>query len=276
MPMSAKRKIVEISMFWNEDTIVKERILNTLEYADFFLIAEGNESHSGLIKRTEYQLPKQLRELEGIPKDRVIFVPVDLSKAPGKNPFERELLVRDLALKVAIEKKLLQKDDVLIIQDFDEFLDPNAKALLFQHFSPLTFWRKALRLKYQMTYYKLNLLESSSKWDLALAIRGSTALEANFSPNYFRHDIRKKAFPTTQAFIGWHHSYLGNTEKMIEKIKSFSHALDHMVKEVTEDDLKKRFENGQDLFGRDFKYTKIDYAAQGGIQALKNRTDLMV
>jgi len=271
------RKILEITLYWNEDVIFEERIRNALSYADFLYVSEGNESHSGLIKRDEYHFPRLLAELQAkapeLDLKRVIFVPVDLSTA-GTSPYEREKLVRDAALKQMIQDKRLESQDLLIIQDFDEFLHPDTKKLLFAYFSPLAIWRNVVRPKYRMTYYKLNLLEQNSDWDLVLILRGSVALKKSFSPNFFRHDIRKKAFPTSKTYLGWHHSYLGNAAKVLEKIKSFSHALDSMVKEVSEEEFVNRLTKGEDLFGRNFKYQKIDYASTRGIPELSHRTDL--
>jgi hypothetical protein len=271
------RKILEITLYWNEDVIFEERIRNTLTYADYLYVSEGNESHSGLIIRDEYHFPRLLAELKNkapeLDLSRVIFVPVDLSNA-GTSPYERELLVRDAALIQMKKDKILKPNDILIIQDFDEFLHPEAQQLLFAYFSPLALWRNVVRPKYRMTYYKLNLLEQNSDWDLVLILRGSVALKKSFSANFYRHDIRKKAFPTSKSYMGWHHSYLGNAAKIMEKIKSFSHALDPMVKEISEEEFLNRLTKGEDLFGRNFKYQKIDYSVQGGIPALSERTDL--
>jgi hypothetical protein len=273
----AIRKIVEITLYWNEDVIFEERIRNALEYADYLYISEGNESHSGLIKRDVYHVPQLLEALKQKAPDlelhRVFFVAVDLSQA-GTSPYEREMLVRDAALTEAIKDDRLKPQDLLIIQDFDEFLHPEAKSILMAYFSPLAVWRNVVRPKYRMTYYKLNLVEQKSDWDLVLILRGSIALKKKFSPNFFRHDVRKKAFPTSRTYLGWHHSYLGNAAKIMEKIKSFSHALDTMVKEISEEEFLNRLTKGEDLFGRNFKYQKIDYEQNDGIPALLKRTDL--
>ena len=271
------RKILEITLYWNEDVIFEERIRNTLSYADYLYISEGNESHSGLIKRDEYHVPRLLEALKNkapeLDLSRIIFVPVDLSTA-GTSPYEREQKVRDAALKQMLEDRRLRPEDLLIIQDFDEFLHPSAKPHLLAYFSPLAIWRNVVRPKYRMTYYKLNLVEQNSDWDLVLVLRGSIALKKKFSPNFFRHDIRKKAFPTSKTYFGWHHSYLGNAAKIMEKIKSFSHALDSMVKEVSEEEFLSRLTKGEDLFGRNFKYQRIDYQKAEGIPSLSARTDL--
>ncbi|MBS1958617.1 MAG: hypothetical protein JST80_04015 [Bdellovibrionales bacterium] len=279
MEQTGTRRIIDITMFWNEDTIVEERVRNTLSYADYLVVAEGSESHSGLLKRPEPQFPRALEDarsrLTGLDLGRVIFVQVDLSNAAGKTPAEREKIVRDAAFAEVLKRGLLRVQDVLVVQDFDEFLHPSSRSQLLNHFSGWAFWRKVLRLRYRMTYYKLNLLEAGD-WDLGLAIRGSVALESSFSPNFYRHDIRKKAFPLSREFLGWHHSYLGDAKKIIEKLKSFSHALDEMVVNVSEQDLVARLERGEDLYGRGFQYQRVDYSSMNGIPSLSTRRDLMI
>jgi hypothetical protein len=273
------RSICEIALYWNEDVIFEARIRNTLAYANFFYVAEGNESHSGIIKRDEFQFPKLLQGLAArapeLDLSRVIFVPVDLSNA-GASPVERERLVRDSALEKLKADQRLRAGDILLVQDFDEFFLPTSTPILLSYFSSWQAWRKVLRLKYRMTYYKLNLEEQSAPWDLVLAIRGSLALTKNFSPNFFRHSIRKRKFRTSREFLGWHHSYLGDSKKILEKIRSFAEAFIPLVKDISEDEILARVSRGEDLFGRDFSYQKIDYAKSGGIPALLAREDLLL
>ena len=272
-------KIFEIALYWNEDVIFEERIRNTLEYADTFYVSEGNESHSGLIKRDYFHFPKLLESLKARAPDldltRVVFIPVDLRNAPS-SPTVREKLVRDAALeKLRVDGKMKSRD-LLLIQDFDEFFLPSSRDTLLSYFSGLQFWRSVLRLKYRMTYYKLNLEEKSTPWDLVLAVRGTLALKKHFSPNFFRHSIRKKKFRRSQEFLGWHHSYLGDSKNVLEKIKSFAEAFIPVVKDVSEEEILARVSRGEDLFGRDFKYQKIDYATSGGIPVLSKRVDLLL
>jgi hypothetical protein len=274
----SQKQIIEISLYWNEDVIFAERIRNTLAYADFFYVAEGNESHSGLIQREHFHFPKLLADLcaedTSIDPKRVIFIPVDLSKS-DPSPVVREKLVRDAALNQVFKDRRLSPDNILIISDFDEFFHPSGKSELLNYFSGFQFWRKVLRLKYRMTYYKLNLVEQNSIWDLVLAMKGSVAMKPGFSPNFYRHDIRKKAFPTSKKFLGWHHSYLGDSKKVLEKIKSFAAAFDTLIQETPEKDILDRLAKGEDLYGRKFNYQKMDYQKLQGIPALLGRSDLL-
>jgi hypothetical protein len=273
--MKNERKIVfEISLFWNEDVIFLERIRNTLKYADKFFIAEGNESHSGRIKR-DFRIPSLLEKIPDEMRSRVVFVPVDLSIVNEQNPFVRERLVRDAALQVAIRDRDFTRDSVLIIQDFDEFIIPDRIKCIIEELFSWRFWNKAIRLRQRFSYYKLNLM-SCDDWSLSLICKGSLVLKDKFSANQWRHQLAKKRTRITRDYVGWHHSYLGDLNFIRNKIDSFAEANIQMVKDVTDQDILAALQSGADLFGRNIKYQQVSYVNVDPIPDLLHRNDLMI
>ena len=125
----------------------------------------------------------------------------------------------------------------------------------------------------RMTYYHLNLLDQAP-WSLSLACKGSLARSASFSPNQWRHQFAKKKAPLSREYLGWHHSYLGDLEYIRNKIHSFAESEIEMVKKLTDTDIQKALQSGNDLFGRSFVYQWIDYQQLEPIPELVNRKDL--
>lgn len=261
-------------MFWNEKTIFHERVSNTLEYAKKFYVAEGNESHSGKIKRP-FQLPELIAKLPEESRSRVVFVPVDFSTISESNPFQREKIVRDSALTALKKDPDFNQDSILLIQDFDEFISPAMAGKIEKELFSWKFWVNAVRLKQRLTIYKLNLLDENI-WGLSLACKGSLASKQDFSPNEWRHHLGKKQAPLTRSFFGWHHSYLGNAEFIRNKINSFAEADIEMVKNVTDEQIEMSLASGKDLYGRNIQLRPIDYEKQNPIPILLKRKDLMI
>ena len=261
-------------MFWNEKTIFYEKVFNTLEYAKKFYIAEGNESHSGKVKRP-FLLPDLIATLPENLRLRVVFVPVDFSLITEENPFNRERIVRDAALKALKNDPEFSQDTVVIIQDFDEFILPAKATRLEECLFGWKFWVKAIRLRQHLSIYKLNLLDQND-WGLSLACSGSLVSQNDFSANQWRHHLAKKKAKLSKDFFGWHHSYLGDAQFIRNKIDSFAEADIEMVKNITDDQIEKSLSRGEDLYGRQIQLKKIEYQNLNPIPVLEKRKDLMM
>ncbi len=261
-------------MFWSEKTIFFEKVFNTLEYAKRFYIAEGNESHSGKVKR-DFQLPDLIASLPENLRSRVVPILVDFNKISEKNPFTREKLVRDAALMELKKDPEFSKNSLLIIQDFDEFISPSKISQLEDLLFGWKFWIKAVRLRQHLSIYKLNLLDEND-WSLSVACEGSLAMQNDFSANEWRHHFAKKKAKLTRDFFGWHHSYLGDAEFIRNKIDSFAEADISMVKNVTDEQIQKALNDGKDLFGRPIQLHPIQYSELDPIPVLQKRNDLMI
>ncbi len=261
-------------MFWGENVIFKERVVNTLQYAKRFYIAEGNESHSGKFRR-DYQAPALLA---GLPQDlqkRVVFIPVDLAASAERNPFERERMVRDAALNELRRAPDFSPDSILIVQDFDEFLIPERVVpILKEELFSWRFWRRSFRFRQHLSCYGLNVM-GEGDWTLGFACLGSLALDPAFSANKWRHVSAKKKSPLARRNAGWHHSYLGDVSFIRKKIESFAEAEIEMVKAITDEQIEAALASGTDLFGRDLKFRIVDYDGMDPIPALRGRADLI-
>ncbi len=268
-------RFIETTHFWNEDHFFLERVQNTLTYADLLVIAEAEDSHSEKVHRP-FKVPALLDSLPADLQKRVIFLPVDLRVLKGESFEKRDAFERDAAFQFLKMNRLVEKSDLVLVQDFDEFLLPEAKAEIFRYFSsPLRIWRNYIHPKYYCTYYHLNTWiaapRSARDWSLPVIFRAGYGWDESFSPHILRN---RKSRKVSKNYWGWHHSYLGSVEQIQEKLKSFSHADDAMVRKVDEASFLKRRAALQDLFGRDMQFEAFDDYSKIGVPALKGRVDL--
>jgi len=204
---------------------------------------------------------------------RVLFDPVDLKAHAGLDHFERERVLRDHAFGRLKREGLVEPADLVLVQDFDEFLDPRAAPALRRWFWwP---WRSYVFPTYACSYYFLDYQIVHPRDHLRqrrqVAFRAGYGWDEGFSVHRLRNSRPK---PFTRRLMGWHHSYLGGFDFIAEKVKAFAHADDWFLKGVPTAELQERILRGEDLFGRDFRFRVIDDYAVRGIPDLVERTDL--
>ena len=118
--------IYDCFSYWDEDLLLDLR-LNILDnYADYFVIVEGNKTWQNNPKKLRFEIDKFKKF-----KNKIIYVPVtDLPD--GEDPYLRENYQRN-----AIVNGLnnANDNDLIIISDLDEIPDPK-NCLLYTSPSP--------------------------------------------------------------------------------------------------------------------------------------------
>lgn len=267
--------IIETTLFWNEEHYFKERVLHTLTYADLLLISESPDSFSGKISRP-LRVPALIASLPAEAQKKVRLVEVDLKPLTAASAEDRDAFVRDSGLRY-LEKNSaalnLPVDAVLFATDFDEFTFPKSAheiSLWLNRFP----WRSYVHLRQRLTYYFLNYQvvgPGESDWIRPFACRLSWAIKKSLSVHKLRNRRSRKI---TKDYAGWHHSYLGGKEFILEKVKSFAHADDPAFKGQTEEDRIKNLLAHKDLYSRPMEFKKLQNYAENGIDILKTRKDL--
>ena len=154
------------------------------------------------------------------------------------NAWDNERTQRDYIL-TALESLGAQDDDIIIISDADEV--PRLEAIKEYN---LEMGLTALRMD-KFGYY-LNCREGVQSWERA-RIMPFSYLKEN-SPE----EVRNSGFPSEIKNAGWHWSWLGGVDAMINKLNSFSHQEVNNDKLNNRDILEYKFKTGQSLWGDDF------------------------
>jgi len=240
-----KRRIYDGFIFFNELDALEIRLNELNDIVDKFILVESTKTHSGQSKplyfeRNKERFSKFLHKI-----DHII---VNDGEMPKGNDFDsnwtRESFQRDAIMR---GWKDCNDSDVVMVSDIDEI--PSAKSI--SKFNP----EKGLHVFEQsLNYYYLNMREVNNeeegKWNWAKILPFSLA--KNMTPSQIRYT--EATYKIEDG--GWHFSYLGGTQKIIEKIESYSH------QEYNNDKIKKniesRVEKGEDIFERGLKFQIIN------------------
>ena len=208
-------KIIDCFTFYNELKILKFRLEYLYDYVDYFILVEGTLSHAGKPKELFYQNNKDQFEKY---KDKIIHVIVSDMKTVEEAP---DAWVRENYQRNCIDKGIkelnLNDNDIIHISDADEIPDRN----VFLKFKNESYNNARFTILQDLYYYNLNC-RFKDKWNYAKIINYYTYKNVfNRKPQ----DIRLKDFnnyiPIEKG--GWHFSYLGDINFIVNKLKNFAH-----------------------------------------------------
>ncbi len=246
--MRENNYIIDCFIFYNELDILKYRLSILGEYVDFFVLVES--------KKTFVNKEKKLFYLENIEdpiiqkyKNKIIHICLEnlITEAKNKDEvWQNEYYQRNMineGINYLNNNYQLKNDDIIIISDVDEIINPLWFVLLKDKKMILN--KEVYSLEMDMYYYKLNFI-NSKKWYLVKLLNYECYKELGNSPQI----IRNASYTKILKRGGWHLSYFGNDEFIINKIKNFSHQEYNNDIYLNKDDINNKINNGIDIFNR--------------------------
>jgi hypothetical protein len=245
------KRIFDCFTFFNELDILDLRLQECYDAVDYFVICEGTQSFQGK--------PKPLHYLENESrfekfKDKIIYRIVD-EMPTGSDPWAREHFQRNYIRK-AVTDFGVQKDDIVIVTDADEILNPLALSILrnndgyFQILMPM----------YQ---FYMNYLVPGVKWSKPYA--GSWRLIEQIKDISLVRTQQKATFEMFGAESrvidpgGWHFTFLGGAARVREKLSAYSHTESSSARLIEQGKAEQLIQAGFDNGGRSLtKYQDID------------------
>ena len=245
--------------FFNELDLLDVRLNYLDKYVDKFVIVESTVTFSGNEKRLYFEENKHLFDKF---KDKIIHIIVDdtpddftrleestgdqlqdkinqyVNKSPGwgksekqwgREIFQRECIFRGI--------KDCNDDDVIILSDLDEI--PNADIIRDLKFDNI----RCFELKQRVFYYHINLLRELN-WSGTKISKWKSVKESTIN------EIRQNKI--TDSVIsegGWHLSFMGGEERIIEKIEAYSHQ--EFNHESIKNNVSRNVDQKTDIFHRD-------------------------
>lgn len=218
--------IIDCFSFFNEKEIFELRYRLLKDKVDLFVVTEGDHTHRG--KPKELIFPKVLEEL-GIIDEKIMYVPVKMpSFEEEPNAWVRERMQRDAAAK------FIGDDDVAIISDCDEIIDPNfveyyanvARANPFQILRiPMAFLCSRADLRVHRPD------GTPVPWDAPFMVLKnhlrdytlSQIREARAIGTFIRYQDIFTIDNGIIADAGWHLSWMGDLDRIKLKEESFLH-----------------------------------------------------
>lgn len=250
--------------FFNELDILNLRLHIMDPLVDKFIIEEATVTFSGEPKELCFEKNKELFR-EFLPKIEYIVV--------DNSPVDTTTHLRDKFQKNALEKGLVNAtdEDVIILSDVDEIPNPKVLKEIIENFDP----DKIYHLAQRMFYCYLNMEEVSGN---LLSITGEfPGVERRlwlgtkvFSRKSIPSDgiIQLREASTTApeavrvADGGWHFGYMGSRQEsdVSKRIGTKVVAAAHQEynNQDTLAEAKDRLILGQDMFGRDARFKRVE------------------
>lgn len=234
-----KPMVYDCFMFSNELDILEIRLNELDKVVDKFVLVESPTTIMGKPKPLYYELNK---ERYAKFKDKIIHIVVN-DMPDGVDQWPRERLQRDAIMRGLTNCK---DDDIIIIADVDEI--PSAKAV-----KKYNKGMGIVSFEQMFCYYYLNCV-ADHKWDWA-KITTYDKLKG-LMPGGVRYAQNTPKIEDG----GWHFSFVGGVDKIIEKIESYSHQEYNKPEIKDKDRIAKKIAAGEDIFNRGTKYQikKID------------------
>lgn len=222
-----KMKIIDAFTFFNAVDVLKMRLELHSDYVDQFYICEANITYSGDEK--EYVFEKHINEFsEWI--DKITYIKWDardfckdldfsIKDKEMNFDFNSPSWMMEFRQRNELKNHIsnLEDNDIIIISDMDEFIDPEilkAIGLYSDHQS----WDDARLFMFNHCFY-MNCVLPDVKWMHPFVCKWKKFKLLNDISRHRHSGFIQMHFPNA----GWHFSYLGGANAVVEKISASSH-----------------------------------------------------
>jgi beta-1,4-mannosyl-glycoprotein beta-1,4-N-acetylglucosaminyltransferase len=226
-------KVYDCFPFFNELDLLKIRLETLKELDPIHVLVEATTTHTGLPKPLYFEENKEL------------FKDYNIRHIITELPNNGDYWLAENKQRDAIIAGLYdaEDEDLIIISDLDEIARPDRIRLFDVHI--------VAGLKMDKYSYYINCLEGAQCWEVPKLT--TFAHLKTTTPN----KLRNGGHDTIILDAGWHMSFLGGVAKMREKLFSYAH-----TETVTADllnNLERKFERGESMWGTDlWRFVRVD------------------
>lgn len=232
-----KPAIFDCFPFFNEIEVLKIRLEELWDNVDRFIICEAYKTHSGKNKQLNFQ--NNLHQFEKY-LSKITYLVVE--KFPDGDSWTRERFQRDYLLNGLKDCK---DNDIIILSDLDEI--PRASKI--KEFDPK---KEVMGFEQNLYYYDFTC-RSRDKWDWAKITTYKVIKEKSPCGIRYTQTIGDNLIKDG----GWHFSYFGDVDQIVEKIESTAHVEYNTPELKNKDRVKEVIREAKDVFGRPLKYDKV-------------------
>lgn len=257
-------------IFYNELELLRIRLHELDDVVDTFVIVEATETYQGDEKPLYFA---ENREEFAAFEDRIVHhvveYPDDLEGA-----WEREYYLRD-AIQAALKAETdVSIHDEVIVSDADEIPSSAAVRRALSPGGGVTVFSQSLHY-----YYYNYVLRGNSRWLGPVMLRYGRFTSAQDVRNrYTQHKEDPGAVPPAVYFVllelllsvgnrtrvrivedgGWHFSYLGDVEYILDKIETFAHTELNEEEYKDPEAIERAMLRGEDLFGQGMSFECVE------------------
>jgi len=249
-------KIYDCFIFFNENLLTEIRLNILNKFVDHFVICESYYDHRGNVKGYLFD-HNRFKNFSS----KIIYLKIDqFPKDLGvweRQDYQRNFLMNGL--------KNMKSDDLIIYSDADEIINPNIIKNLFNIENNVVICQQ------YCFYYKLNLLSDqyNDLWEGSRVSKYKnlksfswlrSIAKKNLKYSFLRFDKFKRIKVIEKG--GWHFSYLMSEVDIQKKIKAWTHSELDTSENNNLEIIKKRVKENKDLFGRDIKFSKLEFSEE--------------
>uniref|UniRef100_A0A6C0AQD6 Beta-1,4-mannosyl-glycoprotein beta-1,4-N-acetylglucosaminyltransferase n=1 Tax=viral metagenome TaxID=1070528 RepID=A0A6C0AQD6_9ZZZZ len=246
-------KIIDSFIFYNEIDLLFYRLSILDEYVDKFILVESTHTFTGQLKPLFYNENKARFEKFN---DKIIHIIVH--DFPFKYPninynlnhqWENEYYQRNCikrGLQQLIQQNYLNDEDIVLTSDIDEIPNPNILVNAKNNtliFNKHTLNRLALDMYYYNLYYRIG---EGSNWHGIKLFTFKAYKNINLTFQQMRVWEHSNNVPIVKDG-GWHLSYFGDIQFIINKIASYSHQEYNNKNFIDKNTLEIKIKNGVNL-----------------------------
>ena len=244
-------KIYDCTTFYSEHMMMDVRFSILDKYVEKFIVTESTYSHSGKIKKLNFDINNYPKY-----KDKIIYLvidkePNDLIEIEKDNVSKRLNSIKRIELSYNYMRGAINEvaeDDLIILSDNDEI--PNLGSNSF-----LKSKKKVILFNQLFFYYKFNLFYDLLPWYGSKACKKKSLKSFSWLKN-----IKTKKYPFWRIDTyfsenkmvdieiikdgGWHFTNLKSPKDLLEKFKNFGHHDEFEESGITLEKLKNYIDEG--------------------------------
>ncbi len=275
-------KIFDSFMFYNELDLLEVRLEFLYPIVDYFVISECNETFSGINK--EFLFEKNIsrysqfmdkiiyQKLETVPENFKNFNKqfytnynksyshkhngkplIELNKTFQKEVFQRDSLIEPLL-------KWAEDDDIILMSDLDEI--PSIEAIIKAK-KDLNDKSNLIHFEQKWFMYYFNNY-SENKWYGTHACKMSFLKEFSIDLLQYHKENKELLAGNIISNGGWHFSFLGGSETIIEKLKAYdyqggrSSKILAIIDKIFPSRIQNKLKQNKDIFIGNRNFIRID------------------
>lgn len=251
-------KIYDCFVFNNEFDILELRLKLLHNHVEKFILVESKQTHSGMKKPALFQQNQNLFEeysekiinlvIEEFPEKMIyppseIDVPQDLHIHWFRENYQRNEILKGLY------QLDLNPNDVILISDLDEIPDPN-KLNEFVNSIPEEDYGFQLQKWCIWDFDRFH----NGLWPGTAGIRWKTLQKT--TPQEIRKNRYSDFKHHTSEPFGWHCSWFGGIDSVMDKLRSFAH---QELREMPKEDVETKMTMNLDIHGHQLIFDKEGY-----------------
>nr|BFD66738.1 benzoate transporter [Bdellovibrio sp. HAGR004] len=252
-------KVYDCFSFFNELDLLEIRLNELNDVVDVFVLVEATRTFQNKPKDLIFEKNKE-RFARFLPKIRHVVVdkyPTFFTRFRRTKTWDFERNQRDFVSKGLTD---CQPDDLILLSDVDEI--PRKEAIEKAKSLP---YLKVFRQK--MFYYYVNCFVYDYNEPIEYCAEGYMPWHGSIAVHYkdFTNfeDLRtsRNQKKTKRSFIengGWHYSWLGGVDRVLQKLDAYSHQEHNTEANRSPERIRELISSGGDLFGTGIKTKIVD------------------